>query len=103
MQLHDVNFIQFAFRWMINLLAREVPLSCILRLWDTYIAEGPENISRFHVFVTAIFLAHWSKQLKEMTDFQQLIVFLQDLPTELWTPNDMESILSESAIKYEMQ
>ncbi|KAH8876352.1 TBC1 domain family member 22B isoform 1 [Schistosoma japonicum] len=33
---NDVEFLQFAFRWMNNLLIRELPLRCIIRLWDTY-------------------------------------------------------------------
>jgi hypothetical protein len=44
--LHDhlmrnsVQYLQFAFRWMNNLLIRELPLRCIVRLWDTYLSEG---------------------------------------------------------------
>lgn len=37
---HNVQYLQFAFRWMNNLLIREIPLRCIVRLWDTYLAEG---------------------------------------------------------------
>ncbi|KAJ8791822.1 hypothetical protein J1605_020544 [Eschrichtius robustus] len=33
---HEVRYLQFAFRWMNNLLMREVPLRCTIRLWDTY-------------------------------------------------------------------
>ncbi|XP_010011651.1 PREDICTED: TBC1 domain family member 22A-like, partial [Nestor notabilis] len=33
---HEVKYLQFAFRWMNNLLMREVPLRCTIRLWDTY-------------------------------------------------------------------
>ncbi|RWS25708.1 TBC1 domain family member 22B-like protein [Leptotrombidium deliense] len=38
--LHNVQYLQFSFRWMNNLLIRELPLRCIVRLWDTYLAEG---------------------------------------------------------------
>ena len=37
---NSVQYLQFAFRWMNNLLIRELPLRCIIRLWDTYLAEG---------------------------------------------------------------
>ena len=30
-----MEYLQFAFRWMNNLLMREIPLRCIIRLWDT--------------------------------------------------------------------
>ena len=41
-QLHEhlignqVEYLQFAFRWMNNLLMREIPLRCTIRLWDAY-------------------------------------------------------------------
>lgn len=31
-----MRYLQFAFRWMNNLLMRELPLRCTVRLWDTY-------------------------------------------------------------------
>jgi len=37
---HNVHYLLFSFRWMNNLLIRELPLRCIIRLWDTYLAEG---------------------------------------------------------------
>nr|XP_035928716.1 TBC1 domain family member 22A isoform X3 [Halichoerus grypus] len=38
---HEVRYLQFAFRWMNNLLMREVPLPCTIRLWDTYQVSCP--------------------------------------------------------------
>ena len=32
-----IEFLQFTFRWMNNLLMRELPLRCTIRLWDTYL------------------------------------------------------------------
>uniref|UniRef100_A0A8C9SF74 TBC1 domain family, member 22a n=1 Tax=Scleropages formosus TaxID=113540 RepID=A0A8C9SF74_SCLFO len=41
MQKYEVEYLQFAFRWMNNLLMRELPLRCTIRLWDTYqLASG---------------------------------------------------------------
>lgn len=34
---HQVEYLQFAFRWMNNLLMREIPLRATIRLWDTYL------------------------------------------------------------------
>lgn len=36
LEKHSVEYLQFAFRWMNNLLMREIPLRCTIRLWDTY-------------------------------------------------------------------
>ncbi|KAI2665265.1 TBC1 domain family member 22B [Labeo rohita] len=42
MQQYEVEYLQFAFRWMNNLLMRELPLRCTIRLWDTY--QVKENL-----------------------------------------------------------
>lgn len=64
-----VEYIQFAFRWMNCLLMREMSVKNVVRLWDTYLAEGPDAFSDFHLYVCSVFLCKWSEQLKEM-DFQ---------------------------------
>lgn len=33
----SIDYLQFAFRWMNNLLMRELPLRCVIRLWDAYL------------------------------------------------------------------
>ena len=38
-QEENVEFIQFAFRWMNCLLMREFPMNIVIRMWDTYLAE----------------------------------------------------------------
>ncbi|XP_054098614.1 TBC1 domain family member 22A isoform X5 [Callithrix jacchus] len=70
---HEVRYLQFAFRWMNNLLMREVPLRCTIRLWDTYQSE-PEGFSHFHLYVCAAFLVRWRKEILEERDFQLLDV-----------------------------
>uniref|UniRef100_A0A3Q3BDA0 TBC1 domain family, member 22a n=1 Tax=Kryptolebias marmoratus TaxID=37003 RepID=A0A3Q3BDA0_KRYMA len=69
MQHYEVEYLQFAFRWMNNLLMRELPLRCTIRLWDTYQAE-PEGFSHFHLYVCAAFLVRWRKEILEERDFQ---------------------------------
>lgn len=34
LESHRVEYLQFTFRWMNNLLMRELPLRCIVRLWE---------------------------------------------------------------------
>ncbi|VFV21307.1 tbc1 domain family member 22a [Lynx pardinus] len=70
LERHEVRYLQFAFRWMNNLLMREVPLHCTIRLWDTYQSE-PEGFSHFHLYVCAAFLGRWRKEILEERDFQE--------------------------------
>ncbi|TPP58467.1 TBC1 domain family member 22A [Fasciola gigantica] len=92
---HHVEYLQFAFRWMNNLLIRELPLRCIIRLWDTYMAER-SGFSSFHVYVCAAFLLRFSSELQREQDFQGLMVLLQHLPTYHWTDEDINLILAEA-------
>ncbi len=45
----------------------------------------------------AAFLVKWSTKLRGM-DFQEIMMFLQSLPTRGWTEKDIELLLSEAYI-----
>lgn len=94
---HNIEFFQFAFRWMHNLLMREFPIRCTIRLWDTYLSEQ-NGFSQFHLYICAALLIRFSKDLLKQNDFQSLLLFLQNLPTQSWTSNDI-SILTAEAFK----
>ena len=68
LETEGVEFMQFSFRWVNCLLMREVSVGCIIRMWDTYMAEE-QGFSDFHLYVCAAFLVKWSEQLLKM-DFQ---------------------------------
>ncbi|PLW10328.1 hypothetical protein PCASD_21669, partial [Puccinia coronata f. sp. avenae] len=88
LQEEKVEFIQFAFRWINCLLMRELSTQKIIRMWDTYLAEGTAAFSEFHLYVCLAFLVRYSEQLRAM-DFQAIIIFLQALPTEHLTEKDL--------------
>ncbi|KAG6850958.1 hypothetical protein H0H93_005827 [Arthromyces matolae] len=99
----NVEFMQFAFRWMNCLLMREISVKNTIRMWDTYLAEGPDAFSQFHLYVCSAFLVKWSEKLRQM-DFQNLkpiqgiIMFLQSLPTQNWGDHEVEMLLSEAFV-----
>ncbi|KAB5591992.1 GTPase-activating protein gyp1 [Ceratobasidium theobromae] len=95
LESQSVEFMQFAFRWMNCLLMRELSVKNTIRMWDTYLAEGPDSFSQFHLYVCSAFLVKWSDKLKNM-DFQGIIMFLQSLPTQGWTDYEIELLLSEA-------
>jgi hypothetical protein len=102
-----IDFLQFAFRWVNCLLLREIPFELVPRLWvseqhflcfpcpsyrnfhwspcfgqDTYFAEG-DGMHDFLVYSCASLLLNWSDELK-ILKFQDLLMFLQCLPTSDW-------------------
>lgn len=97
LQKEHVDFNQFAFRWMNCLLVRELELNSIVRLWDTYLAEDREGFDSFHVYVCAALLVTWSGELQRMS-FQDLLIFLQNLPTSDWDVARIEELLGQAFI-----
>ncbi|CAD7974182.1 unnamed protein product [Amoebophrya sp. A25] len=98
-----IEMVHTSFRWFNCLLTREMPLSCTIRLFDTYIAElhdHPSEFDQFLTFLVSSFLIHWETNLREM-DFQQMILFLQQLPTEDWKVHDIEYLLTKCHITRE--
>ncbi|KAI9900196.1 hypothetical protein N3K66_004458 [Trichothecium roseum] len=96
LEAEGIEFIQFSFRWMNCLLMREISVRNTIRMWDTYLAEE-QGFSEFHLYVCAAFLVKWSSKLVNM-DFQEIMMFLQSLPTKEWTEKDIELLLSEAFI-----
>lgn len=116
LESEGIEFIQFSFRWMNCLLMREISVRNTIRMWDTYLVCHPapfrppyysyllipsqaeeQGFSEFHLYVCAAFLVKWSAKLVHM-DFQEIMMFLQSLPTKEWTEKDIELLLSEAFI-----
>ncbi|KAI6121719.1 rab-GTPase-TBC domain-containing protein [Pisolithus sp. B1] len=104
LESQNVEFMQFAFRWMNCLLMREISVQNTIRMWDTYLAEGADAFSQFHLYVCSAFLVKWSTKLRQM-DFQAstpptagIIMFLQSPPTQDWGDHEIELLLSEAFV-----
>jgi hypothetical protein len=91
---HDLKFLQFSFRWMNCFLMREFSLKIIIRLWDTYFSED-NAFNSFHVFVCAGLLLSFSERIKSL-EFQELIIFLQNMPTDGWSLEDIDVLLAKT-------
>ncbi|KAL5703336.1 hypothetical protein ACHQM5_028438 [Ranunculus cassubicifolius] len=100
MDEQGLDFLQFAFRWFNCLLIREIPFHLVARLWDTYLAEG-DALPDFLVYIFASFLLTWSDKLQEL-DFQDMVMFLQHLPTGNWTHQELEMVLSRAYMWHTM-
>ncbi|KAL4073913.1 rab-GTPase-TBC domain-containing protein [Scleroderma citrinum] len=78
LESQNVEFMQFAFRWMNCLLMREISVQNTIRMWDTYLAEGTDAFSQFHLY--------------------GIIMFLQSPPTQDWGDHEIELLLSEAFV-----
>lgn len=96
-EAESLQYMQFAFRWMNCLLLRELPLRAILRVWDTYLSEDRGGFENFHVYVCTVLLKTFKDKLMTM-QFQDILMFLQEIPTSDWGEEEVEPILSQAFI-----
>jgi hypothetical protein len=57
-----------------------------------------DGFSELHLYVCCAFLKRFAKEIKGMNDFQELILFLQHVPTGKWREADMELVLAEAFV-----
>jgi hypothetical protein len=91
----DITFMQFTFRWMNCYLMREFSLKLIIRLWDTYFSEE-DAFNNFHLYVSACLLLNFSEKIKKMGEFQETMMFLQNLPMNNWTLEEIDILLAKA-------
>ena len=90
----EIVFRDFAYRWVSCYLTREFNIYQIIRLWDTYFAEE-EGFSQFHCYVCAVLFLKVAPQLMQM-NYQDAMIFLQNLPTQSWNEEELELLLSKA-------
>ncbi|KAG5497905.1 hypothetical protein GH5_02698 [Leishmania sp. Ghana 2012 LV757] len=96
LQLH---FEQFSFRWMNCLLMRELTETQSLRLLDAYLSDEERRWSVTHVYVCAALLLRWGPQLMSFgEDYISAMRFLQAPPTEQLSLRDMQDVMSEGYV-----
>ncbi|KAJ6249271.1 tbc1 domain family member 22a [Anaeramoeba flamelloides] len=102
LQKNEITFLQFAYKWIHCFFLREFDFNHLIRLWDTYFSET-ENFSIFHIYVCAALLNFYSKEILKLNE-HNLIIFLQKIPNEDFTFEDLNLILAQAytwKIQYE--
>ncbi|XLR33449.1 hypothetical protein S83_061349 [Arachis hypogaea] len=94
------TFAQPGIQRLVFKLKELIPFHLVTRLWDTYLAEG-DALPDFLVYIFASFLLTWSDKLKKL-DFQELVMFLQHLPTHSWSHQELEMVLSRAFMWHSM-
>lgn len=91
----EVDFKEWSTSWLKFLLAKEMPLDCLVRLWDTYFSleEGFD----LHPYVCLAILKHFKETLEEFESSEVRALLLR-LPAM-----DMDKIISQAfTIKHEI-
>jgi TBC1 domain family member 2 len=84
----DIDFKEWATSWCQFLLSKELPLNCVLRLWDTYFSA--QDGIQMHVFVCLAILRNLEPHFAELeqSEIRALLLKLPQL--------DMDQIISQA-------
>lgn len=89
----EISSNDWASSWLQYLLACELPLDCVLRLWDTYFSG--ELGLELHIYVCLVVLINYAEELLEMEN-AEIVPFLQHLPVM-----DMEVVIAQAHNLYD--
>lgn len=94
LEKNEVEIFHFCFRWLFCLLLREVPLPLAVKLVDYYLVEEyPPN--ELCLYLALALLLRYSKKVKDLQR-EQIIIYLQSLPTQGWGEQDVQLLVSEA-------
>lgn len=100
--LEEIEYMpdKFVYRWVNNILSREFNVQQLIMIWDKILAEE-QDVSTYLSYVWAALLLMLSKEIKKLADTpEEVILFIQDLPTSQWDNQDIKLLMAES---YQLQ
>jgi len=100
--LNEIDYLpsKFVYRWVNNILSREFNVQQLIMIWDKILAEE-QDVSTYLAYVWAALLLMLSKDIKDLSDRpDEVILFIQDLPTSKWSNKEIKFLMAES---YQLQ
>lgn len=73
----EVDYAQWAVGWLRHLLAKDLPLPSLMRLWDVYLSS-PEGLG-LHPYVCLAVLKKFKDELEDL-EHSEILSFLHRLP-----------------------
>ena len=92
----EIQYQEFAFRWMNCLLVREFSMSILFRLWDLYLSNH-SKIATTHVYICAAMLETFSQKVMGLSH-ADFVVELQSVDPDSWTPEDISMIIAQAYV-----
>lgn len=91
---NEIEIFHFGFRWCFCLLLREFPLNLAIKLIDFFLTEEFSQ-DELCLYLMLSLLLKYSAKVKTLQR-EQIIIFLQNLPTLEWGEKDVKLLVSEA-------
>ena len=94
----QLEMMHFSFRWLNCMFIREFPLRLLFRLWDGFLSIN-DGFRVFSMYVAAALILKWKEKIKK-DSFNEILLFLQNLPTDEWQERDINEFLSQAYLYF---
>lgn len=99
-EAEEIQYHEFAFRWINCLLVREFPPHILFRLWDSYLCYHA-RIASTHVYVCAALMTHLSMKLIPLPR-AEFVMFIQSIDKIPWTFEEIDTIIAQAYVYEKM-
>ena len=96
----QLEMMHFSFRWLNCMFIRELPLALLFRLWDGFLSIN-DGFRVLSMYVAATLVLRWKDRLKS-SNFNEILLFLQNLPTDTWKEREIEEVLSQAYVYFSL-
>ena len=92
---YNESTMQFAFKWFYCYLIRELDIKSLIYLWDCYLC-GENTWNNLHIYVCKNILFDFKKEILEIKDFYDIMLYLQNLPLKNYDIDKIKVILDKA-------
>ncbi|EAY04116.1 TBC domain containing protein [Trichomonas vaginalis G3] len=92
----EIQYQEFAFRWVNCLLVREFSVSIIFRIWDNYLSHH-NRIATSHVYMCAALMDAMAYKLMPL-NHAEFIILMQAIDPNGWHPQEIEDMLAQAYV-----
>jgi hypothetical protein len=96
----EIQYQEFAFRWMNCLLVREFGVSQLFRLWDSYLSNH-SKISSTHVYVCAAMMVALAPKLTGLPH-GEFVMQVQAINPDAWKLEEVDAIIAQAYVYEKM-
>lgn len=92
----EIQYQEFAFRWVNCLLVREFSMEITFRIWDSYLAKH-NHVATTHIYVCAAILDYLQDQLIPL-NHSDFVMHLQSIEPNSWSKDTIEEIFAQAYV-----
>ena len=92
---YNESNMHFAFKWFYCYLIRELDIKSLILLWDSYLCTE-NSWDNLHIYVCKNILFNFKKEILEIKDFYDILMYLQNIPLKTFNIFKIKEIIDKA-------